>query len=218
MPDIKPGLEYSGKIVAGQDPSLKGRYKVHIPELMPHLAESAGWWCKNQAHNWRLTKSEIGVYGQYFPLQVGTSVIVKFYQEDESSGYIDRIISDNEENSDLAPPDFTSAKGNPGDRDEQYVIFKTPKNNNSFYVNEGSSESPNTIYLSFNGKRTLIKVDESGLQIFSEDDLTIQGLGNINITSSGTTNVYSSGPINVDSGSTINLNSGIFGGLPVDKT
>ena len=80
--------EFIGTILKGVDPLQQGRYKVHIPELMQHIAENRGIWCKNQVHSWRITSSDVGEYGSYFPLHVGTKVVVRFYKNDLNTGYI----------------------------------------------------------------------------------------------------------------------------------
>jgi len=43
------------------------------------------------------------------------------------SGYIDRIISDWKDDRDVLGQDCVDVKSVPTDRDEQYIIFKTPK-------------------------------------------------------------------------------------------
>jgi len=124
--------EFIGRIVPKDtdefhDPKQMGRYKVHIPTLMPHLDKDEGIWVKNHTHKWRITPSEVGEYGSYFPLQAKTYVIVKFFENDINTGYIDRIVSDWKEERDVEAQDCVEPKPVLEDRDEQYVIFKTPK-------------------------------------------------------------------------------------------
>lgn len=124
--------EFIGKIVPKEaedfyDEKRRGKYRVHIPELMPGLEYDEGILCSNHTHNWRITPSDVGEYGQYFPLHPGTYVIVKFHENDTNTGYIDRILSDYKEDRDVEPQDCVEAIPALTDRDEKYVIFKTPK-------------------------------------------------------------------------------------------
>lgn len=176
--------EFLGKIIpkgtSGEfDLKMKGRYKVHIPELLPHLEEDEGIWCKNHVHGWRITPSDSGEYGSYYPLHPGTYVMVKFQSNDFNSGYIDRIISDYKDNRDVEAQDCVDVKSSETDRDEQYIIFKTPKKWNIFYVNEETENEPNTIYLVYNRdngpeRRTVFRIDESGLSFYTRDNNRIR--------------------------------------------
>lgn len=184
--------EFLAKVLPDLDNRRQGRYKVHIPDLMPSIDENKGIWVKNQVHNWRITNSENGEYGQYFPVQPGTKVIVKFFENDANTGYIDRIISDHVQKSNVEAQDCTAEFADPKDRDEQYVIFKTPKKWNIFYVNEDTENEPNTIYLIYNrdnysfgeseaaktdengvpiGRRTVFRIDESGVTFWTRDNV-----------------------------------------------
>jgi len=173
--------EFIGTILPDLDNRQMGRYKVHLPEVMQHLPEDKGLWCKNQVHAWRLTPSASGEYGSYFPLHADTKVIVKFYSNDYSAGYIDRIISDADDKTDLEAQDGTEDNVKPAlsDRDEQYIIFKTPKKFNVFYVNEETEKEPNTIYLVYNRdgspeRRTVYRIDESGIHIWTRDNRRVR--------------------------------------------
>ncbi len=158
--------EFLAKILEDEDPKYQGRYKVYIPELMPHLDENVGIWVKNQIHSYRVTPSEKGIYGQYFPLQVGTYVIVKFYENDLNTGYISRIISDHEINS--LPFKIT-------DRDDYYQIIRTPKYDNVIAINEDTKDQPaNSIHIYFNKDRTNIIIDEQGIHIYTQDNCDIE--------------------------------------------
>jgi hypothetical protein len=219
------------------DQKMKGRYRVHIPELMAHIEEEKGIWCKNHVHNWRMTSSDVGEYGSHYPLHSGTYVIVKFFENDYNTGYIDRILSDYEDNTDKEAQDCVEVKPALTDRDEQYVIFKTPKKWNIFYVNEDTENEPNTMYLIFNRdnspeRRTVLRINESGIHIWTrnnqririkeDEDIQVDGNanklvkgnviiqveGNTNISVDGKTDVWSGTSVNVDA-PTINLNSGI---------
>ena len=171
--------EFIGTVLSEPDPRQMGRYRVHLPEIMQHIPEDKGVWCKNQVHSWRITPSDDGEYGSYYPLHAGTKVIVKFYGNDYSSGYVDRIISDAEDNTDTEAQDSRTVKPAVLDRDEQYIIFKTPKKFNVFYVNEETEKEPNTIYLVYNRdespeRRTVYRIDESGIHIWTRDNRRVR--------------------------------------------
>lgn len=173
------GRDFVGKVLADLDPKQMGRYRVHIPELMQHITEDRGIWCKNQVHAWRITSSDNGEYGSYFPLHPGTEVIVRFYQNDYNSGYVSKIISDSEELTDKEAQDSSSVKSSLMDRDEQYIIFKTPKKFNIFYINEDTEKEPNTIYLVYNRdgnpeRRTVYRIDESGIHLWTRDNRRVR--------------------------------------------
>ena len=227
--------EFIGFILPDLDPKNQGRYCVHIPELMPHFPNTHGFWVKNNIHKYRLTESDNGLYGQYLPLQPGTKVIVKFYTQDFNSGYIDRIISDQNDNNLKNPPDFDTDT-NSKNRDERYILVKTHKNNTYIIINEDTTDEPNTFYLVFNkddtGRRTVLKINtETGIHEYTRDNLkirvkkdneiqvdgnyklTVNGNGDIsvggncNITAGGDCNVKASGNVNID-GSSVNINCG----------
>lgn len=167
--------EFNGIILPDFDPKMQGRYKVHIPDLMQHIEVTDGIWCKNQVHKWHVTNSRFGEYGQHFPLHPDTHVIVKFRSNDPNTGYIDRIISDYIYGTDTNAQDCTETKPIETDRDEQYILFKTPKKWNIFYVNEEAQDEPNTIYLVYNrdgdqARRTVFRIDETGMHIYTRDN------------------------------------------------
>jgi len=192
---------FLAKVLPDKDPKNQGRYKVHIYQLMPNLPESTGIFVKNHVHKHRFTNSDNGTYGQYLPLQPGTLVLVGFYENDYNSGYIDRIISDQVENS--SPLNIS-----PDDRDDLTVIFKTPKQKHLFVVCEDTTSQPNTsIHLYFKKDQSYLIIDESGFHFYTkdnfnrkvtvDDNLEVQGNksikvdGEINIFSSGKTHIYS---------------------------
>lgn len=180
---------YHGVILPDKDPKNQGRYKVHIPELHPLVKDKEGIWCKNQNHSWRMSPSEDYVYGSYFPLQPGTKVLVKFYQNDFHSGYIEKIVSDQviKTNPKIGcgnNPEATS------DRDDMYVIFKTPKYHNLFAVLEKTTDGsnglvkqliPNSLHLYYNYRRSTYIMNEDGIHFFSMNNYgkTIEGHSNI---------------------------------------
>ena len=177
--------EFIGTIIPKGSPreydniKMKGRYRVHIPELMPHMEKDEGIMCKNHTNNWRITPSDVGEYGSYFPLHSGTHVIVKFHTNDIQSGYIDKIISDWKDDRDVLGQDCVDVKTSETDRDEQYIIFKTPRKWSIFYVNEDTEKEPNTIYLVYNRdngpkRRTVFRIDESGLSFDTRDNRRVR--------------------------------------------
>lgn len=170
--------EFLARVLPDLDPLRQGRYSVHIPDLMHGIEESGGIWAKNHTHKQRMTTSDKGEYGQYFPLQSGTMVIVKFFDEDINTAYIDRIVSDWSTNSNVLGQDCTEVAGAETDRDEQYIIFKTAKKWSAFYVNEDTSKEPNTMYLIFNrdkaGRRTVLRVDETGISWYTRDNRRVR--------------------------------------------
>lgn len=227
--------EFIGKIVPVDaeyyyDERLRGRYYVHIPELMPSLGYDQGILCSNHVHSWRITPSDVGEYGQYWPLHAGTYVIVKFWENDTNTGQITKILSDYKDERDLEPQDCTTVIPAVTDRDEKYIIFKTPKNFNIFYVNEETTNEPNTIYLIYNRddspkRRTVFRINEDGVHFWTRDnnrvrigldeDIQIDGnknekvKGEVKIEVTGTVSVKSDSNINVDAGPNINLNCGM---------
>lgn len=176
---------YHGIILPDKDPKNQGRYKVHIPELHPLIKSSSGIWCKNQVHNWRVGPSDDHVYGSYSPLQPGTKVLIKFYQNDFHSGYIDRVVSDQVQST---TPKLGSGT-NPGattDRDDVYVIFQTPKYHNLFAIFEKTTDGgnglskqlmPNSIHLYYNYRRSTMILNEDGIHWFTMNNhgTTIEG-------------------------------------------
>ncbi len=210
--------EYLGIILPDKDPKHQGRYKVYIPNLMPHLAEDKGIWVKNHIHKNRVTPSEKGIYGSYQPLQEKTQVIIKFFENDYNTGYVDRIISDFE---------IESLPLKIKDRDDLHQIFRTPKNDNLFVLNEETTDQPaNSIHLYFNKYRTTIVIDEEGIHVHSDDNrdeliekdvdeetkqnqkLLIHG--NYDIYTMGETKIYGEGTIDVRSGTSINCDAPVI--------
>ena len=180
---------YHGIILPDKDPKNQGRYKVHIPELHPLIKEKEGIWCKNQMHKWRLGPSEDYMSGTYIPIQPGTKVLIKFYQNDFHSGYIDRVVSDQIQQTN--PKIGCGVNPNATiDRDDMYVFFKTPKYHNLFAVLEKTSDGnngltktlmPNSLHLYYNYRRSTMTINEDGIHWFSMNNYgkTIEGHSNI---------------------------------------
>ncbi len=153
--------EWLGVILEDDDNKHQGRYKVHIPQLQPHMSKDTGIWAKNHVTNYRISPSEDGVYGSYFPLHPNTQVIVKFFTNQFESAYIDRITSDH--NPESMPYEII-------DRDDYYQIIRTPKNNHLIALCEetetgGAADTPNSIHIYYNDKTITIVMDSTGLNI-----------------------------------------------------
>ncbi len=176
---------YHGITLPDQDPKLQGRYKIHIPEFHHLLNQNEGIWCKNQVHQWRWTPSDDYMYGEYYPLQPGTKVLIKFYENDFHTGYIDRIISDQV----IKTTPKVGCGLNPEattDRDDIYMIYKTPKYHNLFLINEKTTDSSNgldqyliknSIHLYYNYRRSTMILNEDGIHWFTMDNrgVTVEG-------------------------------------------
>jgi len=170
---------YHGIILAEtNDTKNMGRYKVHLPELQPLMGIEEGLWVKNQNHKWRYTPSKYYMYGQYHPLQEGTLVLVKFYEDDLNTGYIDRVISDQIEKSQpqLSVGSDPKAISNK-DRDDVHIIFKTPKYHNALMIFEDTTSNglgddliPNSIHLYYNLMRTSLIINTDGVHWFTMDN------------------------------------------------
>ena len=166
--------EFLGKILPDLDAKHQGRYRVHIPSLMHHIAEDQGIWCKNHIHKNRITPSKDGIYGQYYPLHAETIVIVKFFENDYNTGYIDRIDSDYE---------IETLPLKIKDRDDLYQLYRTPKEDNLFVMNEDTKDqAPNSIHLYYNKYRTTFIVDEEGIHVYTQDRNEVQIVKNENTT------------------------------------
>jgi len=170
--------EYHGIVLEDKDPKNQGRYKIHIPELMPLIEDNKGIWIKNQIHKWRYAASEKYFFGEYKPLQPGTLVIIKFYTDDINTGYVERIISDQI----LKAMPKIAVEGTPksvNDRDDVYLMYKTPKKHNMSIIFEEVSDSetglnknliPNSIHNYYNEQRTTEIINEDGYHLFTEDN------------------------------------------------
>jgi len=170
--------EYHAITLPPIDPKNQGRYKVHIPELQPLMTKTEGIWVKNHIHKWRYTGSDDSLYGEYKPVQPGTCVMIKFYEDDLNTGYIDRIMSD--QILDCILKIGVGAPVSTNDRDDMYLLFKTPKKHNMFIVLEETSGPgltgaliPNSIHLYYNELRTTTIINEDGYHLYSDDNLGI---------------------------------------------
>ena len=182
--------EFIGTILDDESDNLdirvEGRYKVHIPTLMPHIPFNQGIWIKNHVNKWGISSSKYGEYGQHFPLQPFTKVVVRFFENDFNTGYADRIVSDFRANTDVLAQDCVKQKSSLKDRDNQYIILKTPKYWNGMYINEETEKEPNSLILIFNrdkestytereaegerNRRTVFYIDETGVRMWTHDN------------------------------------------------
>jgi len=86
------------------------------------------------------------------------------------------------------------------DRDDVYLLVKTPKKNNAIYITEDTQEhEPNEIWISYNTKRTAIKIDENGIHIFTKDNETLKVTldQKVEIVKSSSTKIGENGIINI---------------------
>lgn len=86
--------KFIGKIVKGFDPDGRGRYKVHLPEILPYMPETEGIFCMNEINGSRISGSSRGMTGSYKPLYEGQRVAVEFTTEDINSGRIVEVVGD----------------------------------------------------------------------------------------------------------------------------
>ncbi len=176
--------EYHAITLPEKDPKNQGRYKVHIPELHPLIDQGEGIWVKNHIHRWRYNGCDDYFYGEYKPLQPGTIIMVKFYEDDLNTGYIHRIISDQIMNSLLKMGADRDDSQITNDRDDMYLIYKTPKKNNMFLVLEETEGPgltadliPNSIHLYYNDLRSTMILNEDGIHWYTDDNrgVTVKG-------------------------------------------
>jgi hypothetical protein len=179
-PDCQVNVEYPGRIIEGLDNKdvNKGRYLVHIPELM-YAIKGEGIYCVNHTHKWRDTYIEervtdppvgtLPVGGSYYPLIVGTRVIVKFFAQDCASGYIDRVNSDYYSNS--MPLGLQTEQ-----RDDYYQLVRTHKNDLIAIstLDEDTDALPkHSIHIYHNKDHVEVIFNEDGLYISSKEELVI---------------------------------------------
>ena len=121
------GKKFIGKIVEGFDPQQRGRYYVHIPDLMPHMAESEGMLCPNATHSNRFSESAAGkTSGSSVPLHPGFQVEVVCETDDISSARIVGVVSDDKPKSDGSPGKICGAE--PTGKVIPMVISGLPRN------------------------------------------------------------------------------------------
>lgn len=203
MPDLI-NKEFIGTILPDKDNNHQGRYKVNISELQPHTKDNEGIWVKNAVHKNRVSPSQVGVCGSYYPLQAGMAVIVKFFSNHMNSGYIDRVISDaaNDVSSNTLPFEII-------ERDDYYQIIRTPKKNNLIAIYEGDTASKNipknSIHVYFNSTRTTVVIDETGINVKTEDNLNMTVTQNVKITVNGTADVHVTGDAKIKSDGAVNI-------------
>jgi len=183
--------EFNAIVLDAKDPENKGRYLVRIPLLQPLLSEKRGIWVKNHIHKYRdNTGSGIGRYGQYFPLHPNTRVLVKFYENDFNTGYIDRILDDDIPNSTItgtSEPAYQRGStelprkriplpfGAKSDRDEIYQVIRTPKYDNLILISEDSAGNPvpeDSIHIYHKRDYNRLVFNKNGAYITSKNKFT----------------------------------------------
>lgn len=181
---------FNAVVLGDLDPKNQGRYRVHIPDLEPLLPENVAIWVKNHIHKYR-DNSDAGFrYGQYFPIQKGTRVLVRFYNaNDINSGYIDRILDDDiPDQEDSVPLKYSTILPfnlPKEDRDDIYQIIRTPKYDCLFLIAEDIKSElvpRRSIHLYYNRDNTCVVLDELGFHFktianeyhYVEDTYSIQ--------------------------------------------
>jgi len=190
---------YYGTVLGDMDPLNLGRYKVHIDELHVFLEKTEGQWCHNRIHDYRINYDEkSNAYGEYKPLQAGTTVLVTVFNADWNSSAITQIISDipNSKNPNVMPFSIN-------DRDDFYLLLRTAKYDSIISVSEDTKDEPaKTLHIYHNG--TSIIMNDNGIHIKSTNqNVSLSGDCNVNIT--GNCNLQTGGQVNVKSASTINM-------------
>jgi hypothetical protein len=198
--DSLTNREFIGTILPTKDTAHQGKYKVNVPELQPHMKETTGIWCKNHTCRHRVSPSQVGVSGSYYPLQAGMSVIVKFFANHIESAYIDRVISD--AYSETLPYEII-------ERDEYYQIIRTPRHNNLICIYESDTASKNvpknSIHVYFNDTRTTVVIDETGINIKTDDNINVTVAKNVKIVVAGTADIKVTGNTNIETSADMNL-------------
>jgi len=200
---------YYGKVLPDMDPLNLGRYKVHIDELHLYLPETDGHWCSNKIHSYRNNYDISGNnYGEYKPIQTGTSVLVSVANGAWNSSSIVQILSDVSTvlHPDVMPFGIT-------DRDDFYLLIRTAKYDSIISISEDTTMEPaRTLHIYHNG--TAIIMDANGIHINAKNEnISISGNsnvnigGNCNIQAGGQVNIKSTADVNIDSSANIYLNS-----------
>lgn len=194
--------EFIGTVLPDKDSNHQGRYKVNISELQPHTKNTDGIWVKNHSCRNRISPSAVGICGAYFPLQAGMAVIVKFFSNHIDSGYVDRVISD-------AYPESLPFEAI--ERDDFYILLRTPIHDNIIAVYDSNAASKNipknSIHVYFNKTRTTVVIDETGINIKTDDNINVTVAKNVNITAAGTANINVTGNVNITSVTDVNIKS-----------
>jgi hypothetical protein len=206
--DIK-GKYYHATVLAKKDEKNRGRYYVHIEQLSQHISEQEGIICKNRVHHYRYTNSKKGKYGSYYPLQEGSHVLVTFTENDFNTAEIIKIVADKEIN-DVPFSDLE-------DRDEVYVVLKTPTMNGAIVITENSkSIPPKSLYVFSNSSSNKMIFNPDGIHIFTSGSryVTISGDnlisigGDWKIQTGGSMHLKAGGDISITAGGNINIQAG----------
>ncbi|MFW6377155.1 MAG: bacteriophage T4 gp5 trimerization domain-containing protein [bacterium] len=152
-------------------PKNRGRYRVYIPTYMNHHGIKSVIWCKNHIHKYRYGINEQFdgdkvIFGEYKPLQIGARVIVKFFSNNISSGYIDRTITDYEDN--CLPFALEHM-----DQNDVTVLLRTAKHHNLVAVLEDieTEDVPkNSFHIYYDDNKVRIIMNEDGMYTWVEKD------------------------------------------------
>jgi len=204
--------EYAGVIVSGEDSENRGRYKVFIPELMYHVqsesnTEDVGLLCMNHVGKYRNTQSDNGIYGQYFPLHPKTRVIVKFYEEDLNTGYIDRIVGDYHSESDENGVSSAPFKIESTERDEYYQLLRTVAEDLIAISCETSSIPKNGIHIYNHRDQNVLILDEKGVHLYSKNNLDVDITGKTSINVGENTQLIVGGELSISVSGNCNIDA-----------
>ena len=209
--------EFIGIVLPDKDLLHQGRYKVNVPGLQPHMKQTKGIWCKNHTCKYRVSPSDHGIVGSYYPLHPGMVVVVKFFANHIESAYVDRVISDSY--AETLPYEII-------ERDDYYQILRTPRYNNLIAIYEGppppgdsgtdepwtpaNSQSSknvprNSIHIYFNDTRTTVVIDETGINVKTEDNINMTVAKNVKVTVLGSADINATGHINVETADAVNV-------------
>lgn len=228
--DIVNNREFLGNIINAIDPKNMGRYKVHIPVLMQHLSEDVGIWCKNNVDQYRITNSSAGTYGSYMPLHIGTQVLVRFFDNDFNTGYIQKVVSDSSNDTVLNPSSYLAwkdkkedsdhqqnpAPAKPQSRDEHYIMLltrgyvdpetKEKKGNNIIYVTEKTISDKDSKKDEHTPNEMWMSYNTCRTAIrFSEDGIKLTCHDNSNERIKGVSSTHVSEDINIKTDKSYNI-------------
>jgi len=156
--------EFVGEIVEVLD--KPGYYKVKIPELAYYSYNiNDGIIVYDESSKVRYTSSRYGTYGWFYPLQVGTKVVIRFKKDNINSGVIDRILAYDYPSSSIKHPNY-------------YLITKT-LGETSIYVDDDSSVTEIKHY-SGTGD---IKITPNNIDTFSNGQIINRAVNNFTVLS-----------------------------------
>jgi phage gp45-like len=172
---------FHGVILPGVDYKNQGRYKVHIPQLMPNIQDD-GIFVYNKIHNQLNT-----TYGEYKPLQAGTEVLISFKNGDYKNGEIIKIVENTaiaiqKREAPIPVPNVV-----PEDRDKITVLSRTNENHlvclvdSTLPEDKGGTLPGQSIHIYHGNGRERIVINSSGIHIVCDNfNLTATNMVNIN--------------------------------------